>query len=114
MPVSDNVANLANSNLVVLLLDSDTGEILNADAMSLHTVSGLKPIQAGEAPQVSVVAGRLCVRGTSARVAVYNAAGQQVVQRTVDGQAAFRLPAGCYVVRTVQADGMHTAKVLVP
>lgn len=114
VPVSDNVANLANSNLVVLLLDSDTGEILNADAMSLHTVSGLKPIQAGDAPQVSVVAGRLCVSGTSARVAVYNAAGQQVVQRTVDGQAAFRLPAGCYVVRTVQADGMHTAKVLVP
>lgn len=113
LDVPANIEQLANCHLIALLLDTATGEILNADKVALSAVCAIG--EAATLPgkaRVSVQGGQLSVAATAARVSVYNAAGQEVATRRIDGSLSLPLPAGCYVVRVQTASGTQTAKVV--
>ena len=112
LDVPENIEELGYCHLVVLLLDTATGEILNADRTSLAAVSAIHeaPMAQGVAT-VGVKAGQLSVSAAAGEVSVFDAAGRQVARRRVDGSLSLPLGAGCYVVRVQTASGIQTAKV---
>lgn len=112
LDVPANIEQLAYCHLIVLLLDTATGEILNADRTSLAAVSAIHeaPTAQGVAT-VGVKAGQLSVSAAAGEVSVFDAAGREVAKRRVDGSLSLPLGAGCYVVRVQTASGVQTAKV---
>lgn len=103
---------IANTNVVGVLVDAATGEVLNANACHAGSSStGVENVAAdGEMPVVSIAPGHVTVQlngGMPVQVALYDLAGRVV--RNVVGSECVTLsaPAGIYLLRV----GQHTLKV---
>ena len=108
--IPSNVKKPENLTLVVLLLDSDSGEILNAARIVPSITDGIAATTA-DRPQVSAADGLVAISRFNGHVSIYNAAGQKVADTMVNNSAVFNLEKGCYVIRTSNAEGVDTLKV---
>ena len=108
--IPSNVKKPENLTLVVLLLDSDSGEILNAARIVPSIIDGIAATTA-DRPQVSAADGLVAISRFNGHVSIYNAAGQKVADTMVNNSAVFNLEKGCYVIRTSNAEGVDTLKV---
>ena len=111
LEVPSNVKEVKNLHLVALLLDNDSGEILNAATCPLTPSSSINAWST-DAAQVSVADGCLNINGQNGEASIFNAAGQCVGHARLNGNSSFRLAPGCYMVRTSDATGTRTIKIV--
>ena len=108
--IPSSVVDSKNLTLIVMLQDSDSGEILNAarivpsftDAIDAATTDNV---------QVSAADGLLCISRFNGNVSIFNAAGQKITEAIVNNAASFNLAKGYYIIRTSNAEGVSTLKV---
>ena len=113
----ENVADWNNAELVAMLIDANTGRVVNAAKLPFTTGGGTQGIgDVAAQGAVSFAAGRgsVSVSGAhpGASVELYDAAGRRMAAGTADGAGCLTLPTGgtgVYVVRVGQTVG----KVLV-
>ena len=111
MEIPDNVKNINNCHVVVLLLDTESNEIVNAASIPLSQITAVSSVQTGNEVSVEVNAGCVIVSAQSSDVTVYTVDGRQVAQARVDGNRGFQLPAGNYVVRVDNGNDVTVKKV---
>lgn len=104
--------NVANANVVGLLVDAVTGEVLNANAC--HAGSSTTAVEAvasdGEMPEIRVSSGSVTVSSGGAQpveVALYDLTGRVVRSAVVSADVTLTAPAGFYLLRV----GSYTVKV---
>lgn len=108
----DNIKDLSKCNLIALLVDKGTGEIVNAKQVAAKDITaGVKGTTALASAEVKTVAGGVQVTATDATVNVYTAAGALVAQQEVKGNTFVALNAGNYVVRVVKGGDVYVKKV---
>lgn len=111
----ETVENLANVHIAVLLLDTKTGEILNAQqtGLNLEVDEGISTTTAHAGMLVRAQRGALSVNAPQgATLRIYDAGGRLLRQQMCNGSLTLPLPAGCYVVESSSAAGVQTAKVV--
>lgn len=93
-----NVSNVANTNVVALVLDQRTGVIVNASVVKAadYNSSGISDV-IGDTSEPSVISGKGCISVSEGAV-VYNLAGQRVA--ATPGAATLDLNPGLYIVKT--------------
>lgn len=103
-----NISDLSACTLVALIIDGDSGEIINAEKMSLYE-TGVEEIEDGLVSILSMP-GAIEIRGAYDNCEVF----------TVDGKLAssssstrIELPAGVYVAKVTCADGRTVVKKVV-
>jgi thiol-disulfide isomerase/thioredoxin len=107
-----NIKDLSKCNLIALLVDKGTGEIVNAKQVAMKSVTAVESATAPLASaEVKVVAGGVQVSADDATVNVYTAAGALVAQQAVQGKTFVALNAGNYVVRVVKGNDVFVKKV---
>ena len=107
-----NIKDLSKCNLIALLVDKGTGEIVNAKQVAMKSVTAVESATAPLASaKVDVVAGGVQVSADDATVNVYTAAGALVAQQVVQGKTFVALNAGNYVVRVVKGNDVFVKKV---
>ena len=103
---------MSKCNLIALLVDKGSGEIVNAKQVAMKNVTAVESSTVPLASaKVKVVSGGVQVTATDAMVNVYTAAGALVAQQTVAGQTFVALNAGNYVVRVVKGGDVYVKKV---
>ena len=108
----NNIKDLSKCNLIALLIDKGSGEIVNAKQVAMKNVTAVESTTAPLASaEVKVVAGGVQVAATDATVNVYTAAGALVAQKDVKGSTFVALNAGNYVVRVVKGGDVYVKKV---
>jgi hypothetical protein len=98
--IPSSVTKIQNSKVAVLLIDANTGALINAcvaPATYGDTTTGIENITSG----------------TAAPVEVYSLGGQRVATATSFAAAQRSLQPGIYVVRTAGASGMESKKVVI-
>jgi hypothetical protein len=107
-----NIKDLSKCNLIALLVDKGTGEIVNAKQVAMKSVTAVESATAPLASaEVKVVAGGVQVSADDATVNVYTAAGALIAQQAVQGKTFVALNAGNYVVRVVKGNDVFVKKV---
>lgn len=112
--IPETVMRLENTEVVVLLIDGETSEIVGSDILPASRYNESDAVAAVGRDSVGVVryGDLLTVTAADGCVAeVYDLAGIRVMTLDVDGSATAVLPAGRYIVRAVAADGVHTFKI---
>ncbi|MBQ8226868.1 MAG: Omp28-related outer membrane protein [Bacteroidaceae bacterium] len=105
--VPENIKNIHNVHIVAMLVDTYTGEIINASSRKLAEVTGIKSVSGNAAAAtIEVGAGSLNISAHNAVATIYTPDGRTVVSRRVDGNIGLHLPAGSYIVRV--DDGSNT------
>ena len=107
----DNLKDLSKCNLIVLLVDKGTGEIVNAKQVAMKNVTAVESTTALASAEVKAVTGGVQVTTADATVSVYTAAGAMVAQQKVKGNAFVALNTGNYVVRVVKGGDVYVKKV---
>lgn len=99
--------NTAYLHIIALLLDSNSGVIVNAAEANITggKISGIADVEQSSAPDFTVEDGRLITDGYRGTVGIYNLRGQQVP----NGQ----LTSGAYIVKAKGASGTFTKKILI-
>lgn len=111
----ETVENLDNIHIAALLLDTKTGEILNAQQAgpNFSVESGISATTAQAGMLVRAQRGALSVNAPQgATLRIYDAGGRLLRQQMCNGSLTLPLPAGCYVVESSSAAGVQTAKVV--
>lgn len=109
----DNIQNIQNCNLVALLIDNGSGEIVNAEHIAISSVTALKNVAAGTSSDAIVVAGNgVQVNATAATAYVYTTDGRLVLKQAVNGSQAIALEKGSYVVRVESGNNVFAKKVV--
>lgn len=104
------VLQLANCHLVALLLNGRTGEVINAEQISLYT-AGVDNVEISDSITVTAERGSILVGGEYTACDVYSTDGKRVAG-PVNGRAD--VAAGIYVVRVSDLNGnVITRKVIV-
>ena len=101
------VVELQNSHLVALLLNGKTGEIINAEQISLYT-TGLEDVEVSDSLTVTAERGAIVVNGEYASCDVYTLDGKKVA--AVNGRA--NVAAGIYIVKATDLNGNVITKKL--
>ena len=95
-----------NLEIVAMVLDMETGEILNAEkAKVVDTTSGIRETSADASLRLYADGGRIVAEGECSAVEVYTLQGVAV--------ANGGLQRGVYIVRATTPDGAVSRKVLV-
>lgn len=108
LDMPSNVASKDNVELVALLIDGVTGEIVNAAKCEIADeapVSGINETHQVAIPSFSVRNGKLDMNGYSGRVSVYDASGKQV--------SGDNLKPGLYILRGTDGKSNFVQKIVV-
>lgn len=113
-----SVLNPANVHIVAMIIDSRTGEIVNADTVRLIK-SGVEAVETDSTAAVTVEADATSVKAIAAdpteavAVTLYNLCGATVAQAEGVGIATIATSAlhGVYLVKAATASGTVTAKI---
>jgi hypothetical protein len=109
----DNIQNIQNCNLVALLIDNGSGEIVNAEHIAISSVTALENVAAGTSSDAIVVAENgVQVNATAATAYVYTTDGRLVLKQAVNGNQAIALEKGSYVVRVESGNHVFAKKVV--
>ena len=110
--VPENIKNIHNVHIVAMLVDTYTGEIINASSRKLADITGIKSVSGNaEAASIEVGAGSLNISANNAVATVYTTDGRTVVSRRVNGNIGLHLPAGSYIVRVEDGQNATVKKV---
>ena len=105
--VPENIKDINKVHVVAMLVDSKTGEIINAASMKVSDVTAIKNVFGNsQAATINIEAGSLHINAANAVATVYTTDGRTVVSRNVNGNIGLHLPAGSYIVRV--DDGKNT------
>lgn len=106
----DNVVNMANTHIIVMVVDRESKEIINAVQLPTRPVTGVKTLASeSQRPVLQLVPGGLEVLAHGTAVNIYAADGKLIRQVKAQDSARITVPAGCYVVKA----GNHVQKVCV-
>lgn len=106
-----SVSYLDKLHVVALLIDNGSGEILNAATLPVAVTDGIHAAST-DAADISARDGQLSIHHFNGEVSIFNAAGQRIAHSRLDGSAQFHLAPGCYVVRTENAQGVSSTKIV--
>lgn len=98
--VPKSVSQLKNAKVICMLVDGDTGRIINADRSAIAGTqgwSGIDTLPGETEPKVSTEGGCITVDGSAEKVYVYTLQGMQVRNEG--------LTKGIYIFRAIQEDG---------
>lgn len=114
----DNVLNDRNTELAALLINRKTGEIVNADAVSLNSSGISSIVRESPAVEISVNDGIIKVTSDSMihTLTIYTAGGVLVGQENImgfDAEVNTGLPHGLYVVMALTGKGSYATKVII-
>ena len=106
------IANSENLEVVVLLIDNITGEIVTAKKAKIGQSTGIENVQ-GDAAEVTVEQGAIHVEGNG-KVALYTVDGKLVKSEAVNGTASVSTVGlkGVYVVRVVNGNHVTVKKIM--
>ena len=105
--VPENIKDINKVHVVAMLVDSKTGEIINAASMKVSDVTAIKNVFGNsQAATINIEAGSLHINAANAVATVYTTDGRTVISRNVNGNIGLHLPAGSYIVRV--DDGKNT------
>lgn len=109
----DNVTDIDKCRLVVLLIDGNNGEIVNADRIDLHT-SGIETPRYTCEPTVSLHAGMIKIEGDFARAELYATDGKKSGEITTEAPF-LNVPSGLYILTLTSKSGHFSSqKLIVP
>lgn len=110
--IPENITDINKVHLVAMLVDAESGEIVNATTMKVSEVTGIKQV-AGDVASASIEvgAGSLNIRANNAVATVYTPDGRTVVSRRVNGNIGLHLPSGSYIVRVEDGQNATVKKV---
>ena len=108
----NNIKDLSKCNLIALLVDNGSGEIINAKQVAMRDVTavGSTTVPLASA-KIKVIAGGVQVSATDATVYVYTAAGALVATQKVNSKTFVALSSGNYVVRVVKGGDVFVKKI---
>ena len=112
IPLPENVANKENLEVVVMLLDNFTGEIVTAKKVKIGDATAIENVTADVA-EVVVANGAINVNGNGV-VSLYTVDGKLVKSVDVNGSAVVSTAGlkGAYVVRVVNGSHVTVKKVM--
>lgn len=114
VPMPASVVNPAETNIIAMIIDKESGEIINAAALATKPLTGLTETTTGAAAaSVQVEAGGVRVSAAQGEASVFAADGRCLRSASVTGNAYLPLPTGCYVVRVKTPAGVSSHKVCV-
>lgn len=99
LPMPASVVNPKKVNVIAMLIDTESEEIVNAVQMSAAEVVAVHAVSAGSQPSVETTNGGLRVQAQQGQMEVYSLDGRLVRRANVAGSAYVSLPAGTYVVK---------------
>lgn len=111
IPMVTEAAKHGDANLIALLIDRSTGEIVTAAKCKIDKISGIGLVENAPAVKVHPTAGGVTVEGEFDRAAVYGIDGSCKATIVVPGHVD--LPAGLYVVRVAAGSNAITQKIIV-
>lgn len=100
-----NVTNKDNVNIIVLLINGENGEIMNADKVKPQVGTGINAAVADSDINVYVRQGKLVTDVNGCVLKVFNTAGREVANE--------ELPSGMYIVKAVVGGRNMVRKVVV-
>lgn len=112
VPMPASVVNPAETNIIVMIIDKESGEIINAAALATKPLTGLTKTTAdAAAADVQAEAGGVRISAAQGVVSVYSPDGRRLRSANVAGDAFLPLPTGCYVVSVKTPAGVSSHKV---
>ena len=101
-------------HIVALLLDTKTGEIVNAcqQHLDIKDVTGIVRPAAQPVVQIEVSGGVLTVQANGGQVSVFDLSGKRIVTGQVKGTGRYPLGKGVYTVRVDQGNQTLVKKVM--
>lgn len=103
------VSKLNHCKLIVLIINNETGEIVNAEKMSLYE-AGVEGV-ATDSVKVGISQGEILIEGNYSSARIYRMDGVEIA---AEGNRISNLAPGVYVVSiTDEAGNIHTSKVAV-
>ena len=112
LPMPSSVVNPKKVNVIAMLIDTESEEIVNAVQMSAAEVVGVHAVDAGR-NKVEAADGGLRVQAQQGQMEVYSMDGRLVRRTNVAGTAYVPLPAGTYVVKVSTQQGSTSHKAIV-
>ena len=110
MPAS--VVNPKKVNVIAMLIDTESEEIVNAVQMSAADVVAVHAVDAGS-DKVEATDGGLRVQAQQGQMEVYSLDGRLLRRANVAGSVYVSLPAGTYVVKVATQQGTSSHKAIV-
>lgn len=112
LPMPASVVNPKKVNVIAMLIDTESEEIVNAVQMSAADVVAVHAVDAGS-NKVEAIDGGLRVQAQQGQMEVYSLDGRLVRRANVAGTAYVSLPAGTYVVKVATQQGTSSHKAIV-
>ena len=112
LPMPASVVNPKKVNVIAMLIDTESEEIVNAVQMSAADVVAVHAVDAGS-NKVEATDGGLRVQAQQGQMEVYSLDGRLVRRANVAGTAYVSLPAGTYVVKVATHQGTTSHKAIV-
>lgn len=110
--VPANIEKLSNAKVVVMLIDANTGRLINS--ARANEISAVENIGTDAQVSIASVNGNVVVNTTAhAQVMVYNTNGMLVGNANGSGQITIDTPAGIAIVKAITAEGVTIKKILV-
>lgn len=113
MQMPNNVLSAGNCNLVVLLIDNGSKEIINATQKKMNTITAVDATEMTDKwAKVECIDGAVVVQADGAVVSVYTLNGAVVANQTVNGTVTVPLEKSTYIVRVVRDGEIFVKKVV--
>ena len=108
-----HINNINNCHLIALLIDNGSNEIVNAEHVSIASVTGLEKVAANnQVADVVVTESGIQVNATAATAYVYTTDGRLVLKQAVNGNQTIALEKGSYVIRVESGNHVFAKKVV--
>ena len=110
--VPENIGNISNAKVVVMIIDANTGLVVNA--ASADEIAAVENIDSDANVVITTLNGNIVVNTTdNAQVMVYGTNGALTATANGQGQITIDTPAGIAIVKVVTTQGVTVKKVLV-
>ena len=110
--VPQNIDNMSNAKVVVMMIDANTGLVVNAACAD--EIAAVESIDTDTHVTISTLNGNIVVNTINdAQIMVYGTNGAVIATANGQGQITIDTPDGIAIVKVVTAEGVSVKKVLV-